>query len=359
MTSDTTTMGAAIAALVVLLSLLWVMISRRRSSSADFQESILVNTVDESETQTLPRTKSSPAKGSEDTSFLSDFSASDIDALQDETGEVDPIAEADVYIAYGRYRQAEELIRQAVEREPRRNDLVVKLFEILAATKDRNAFITLAESESADGFEQRDAEGWSRVLALGAGLAPDHPLFAGVEAGGEEDESGFDLGLDIDLRNQTAGSAGAEGGGSTEYDLDVSPLAAADAERGSASEAPVDEEAQSLEFLELDLAPAARKEGEPEKLGEDVPVLDLGFEPTQTAPAAAGSAEEAELDEIPSVLGAEEGSDVDEVNTKLDLARAYVEMGDEDDAREILQEVLAEGDDDQRREAQEILDGLA
>ena len=139
LTKDTTAMGAAIAAVVVLFSLLWVMIRRRRSSSADFQESILVNTVDESEAETMSSISGSGSHDTEDTSFLSDFSASDIDALQDETGEVDPIAEADVYIAYGRYRQAEELIRQAIERDSGRADLVFKLFDILSATRDRAA----------------------------------------------------------------------------------------------------------------------------------------------------------------------------------------------------------------------------
>ena len=70
---------------------------------------------------------------SDETSFLSDFSPSDIDALQDETGEVDPISEADVYMAYNRYQQAEELLRQGIKKEPDRADLRFKLLEVLFA----------------------------------------------------------------------------------------------------------------------------------------------------------------------------------------------------------------------------------
>lgn len=52
------------------------------------------------------------------------------------------------------------------------------------------------------------------------------------------------------------------------------------------------------------------------------------------------------------------GSDAEEVATKLDLARAYVDMGDKEGAREILDEVLQEGDDAQRSEAQGLIDQL-
>jgi len=47
-----------------------------------------------------------------------------------------------------------------------------------------------------------------------------------------------------------------------------------------------------------------------------------------------------------------------EVGTKLDLARAYIDMGDPDGARSILGEVLEEGDEGQKSEAKDLLDGL-
>jgi pilus assembly protein FimV len=64
-------------------------------------------------------------------------------------------------------------------------------------------------------------------------------------------------------------------------------------------------------------------------------------------------------------IGPEEMSDdlldartMTEVGTKLDLARAYVDMGDPAGARSILEEVLDEGDDGQRQQAQQLLDSL-
>ena len=51
--------------------------------------------------------------------------------------------------------------------------------------------------------------------------------------------------------------------------------------------------------------------------------------------------------------------DGDEIATKLDLARAYVDMGDEEGARDILDEVLQEGSDGQKQEASVLLNALA
>ena len=52
-------------------------------------------------------------------------------------------------------------------------------------------------------------------------------------------------------------------------------------------------------------------------------------------------------------------SGTDEAATKLDLAQAYIDMGDSDGARDILNEVVSEGNDDQKNEAREMLSRLA
>ncbi|MHC8400219.1 FimV/HubP family polar landmark protein [Pseudomonas sp. MDT1-17] len=74
-------------------------------------------------------------------------------------------------------------------------------------------------------------------------------------------------------------------------------------------------------------------------------------EPTFTAEdAMASAADEPEFDFL---------SGTDEVATKLDLAQAYIDMGDADGARDILNEVVTEGDDGQKSEAKEMLSRLA
>ncbi|MGM0676792.1 MAG: FimV/HubP family polar landmark protein, partial [Pseudomonadota bacterium] len=57
-------------------------------------------------------------------------------------------------------------------------------------------------------------------------------------------------------------------------------------------------------------------------------------------------------------LGSAEDEDFslgDEISTKLDLARAYIEMGDAEGARATLEEVVSDGDEGQRREAEELM----
>jgi pilus assembly protein FimV len=73
-------------------------------------------------------------------------------------------------------------------------------------------------------------------------------------------------------------------------------------------------------------------------------------EPSFTANDAAALDDEPEFD----FLGG-----TDEAATKLDLARAYIDMGDADGARDILDEVVNEGDDGQKTEAREMLSRLA
>ncbi len=76
--------------------------------------------------------------------------------------------------------------------------------------------------------------------------------------------------------------------------------------------------------------------------------LDIGKDPVPADDDPTGT-EEAALD--PQTMT--------EVGTKLDLARAYIDMGDPEGARSILEEVLDEGDSNQRREAQGLIDALS
>ncbi|MEW8091706.1 MAG: FimV/HubP family polar landmark protein, partial [Candidatus Thiodiazotropha endolucinida] len=116
---NSTLLGIVGGVAVLLIGLLWMIMRRRKEAEAEFAESILVSP-DSGVVTTGKEDSSSLTAPTDETSFMSDFSPSDIDALQDETGEVDPLSEADVYIAYGRYQQAEELIKQAIEKNPER-----------------------------------------------------------------------------------------------------------------------------------------------------------------------------------------------------------------------------------------------
>lgn len=89
--------------------------------------------------------------------------------------EVDPIAEAEVYIAYGREAQAEEILREALARQPDRQALRSKLLEIYANRRDVDAF-NQAATEMYAATAGRNEE-WSKVVAMGAALDPGNALY--------------------------------------------------------------------------------------------------------------------------------------------------------------------------------------
>jgi pilus assembly protein FimV len=97
-----------------------------------------------------------------------------------DSNEVDPVAEADVYIAYGRDAQAEEILKEALRTQPERHAVRVKLLEIYASRKDTRAF----ESVATELYSMTKGEGedWAQAASLGIALDPANPLYAGGDA---------------------------------------------------------------------------------------------------------------------------------------------------------------------------------
>ncbi len=104
--------------------------------------------------------------------FNSSFAPS---ASQLDTNEVDPVAEADVYIAYGRDAQAEEILKEALRTHPERYPVRLKLLEIYAARKDQRAF----ETQAAELYSMTRGQGdeWAQAAALGLTIDPLNPLY--------------------------------------------------------------------------------------------------------------------------------------------------------------------------------------
>ena len=94
-----------------------------------------------------------------------------------DTDEVDPVAEADVYMAYGRDTQAEEILLEALQKDPQRTAIHAKLLEIYANRGSLKQFETLAS----ELYAQTAGTGpdWEKVAAMGAGLDPNNPLYSG------------------------------------------------------------------------------------------------------------------------------------------------------------------------------------
>jgi pilus assembly protein FimV len=341
-------------------------------------------------------------------SFLTDFDKTGPGSI--DTDEVDPVAEAEVYIAYGRDAQAEEILKEAMSRDKSRHEITVKLLEIYHARKSVQAFETVAK-------ELKDTIGgnhpiWAKVAAMGTSIDPANALYGGsgpayaatgaftaggtdvIAAGSDQAEKAppdldFDLGFSdspatsasapIDITSPNSEPSALSGG--LDFDLDLNSSAAP-----ASAAAP---ESSALDFdLALDVpdipAPPAASAAPAEAGGGfdfDLSSLSLGSaDATLPKPAAAadfsqtvavnvGGAPSHERTAAMNLGGLSLDLDVPSdgtagsegpsaVATKLELAKAYIEIGDADGAKEILNEVTREGSPAQKEEARKILAGM-
>ena len=157
---------------VALLGGVWMFLRNKRRKDLDsFERGILTsgglraNTVFGNTTGTA---------STSDTSFLTDFAQS-ADGSMIDTNDVDPIAEAEVYMAYGRDAQAEEILKDAISKEPKRYELHLKLLEMYAARKDTSAFEAIA-GELYTTLGANDPT-WVKVAEIGHGMEPENPLY--------------------------------------------------------------------------------------------------------------------------------------------------------------------------------------
>ena len=141
-------------------------------------------------------TTSDLTKASDDT--MSSESAVNLD-------QGDPLAEADFHMAYGLYDQAADLVRIALEREPDRRDLRMKLLEIYFVWGNKDQFLQTAKTLEATR-DRAPAGEWDKIVIMGKQICPDEPLFQSSTGGGRGAGDVVDLNLeggenrvDIDL----------------------------------------------------------------------------------------------------------------------------------------------------------------
>jgi pilus assembly protein FimV len=313
-----------------------------------------------------------------------------------ETDDVDPIAEADVYMAYGRDAQAEEILKEALQKDANRVPVHVKLLEIYAGRRDARSFeqsaLKLKNLTNGAGPE------WDKAAALGRSIDPGNGLYGG--GGGAEAApvvpavaAAAAPSVDFDIGGQSVGSGAAAAAAALDLDLGSASVPAAeksdfspggtliiDAEETKAAsggldfdlgtsappaKAGADTTALNFELPGAAPAPAAAPAEAPARSGGGLDFdLNLGGGETKAEPAAAAASPAMDLSAITLDLGtpgeapaAPAGADPkwQEVATKLDLAKAYEEMGDKDGARELLNEVVREGDAAQQGQAKQML----
>jgi len=153
----------------------------------------------------------------------------------------DPLAEADFHMAYGLYDQAADLIRIAIQREPDRRDLKLKLLEVFFVWGNKEQFLAMAHELSGTRGESQPGE-WEKIVIMGKQIAPEDPMFA-------DGAGGSAVGVDLNL----------DAGGSGRVDFDPFDVSARMDVTGGGNPEPMD----------LDLGAAL---GDPDATGEE-PIL--------------------------------------------------------------------------------------
>ncbi len=389
--------------------------------------------------------------------------------------DVDPLAEADLYLNFGRDAQAEEVLKEALQKNPQHEEAELKLLQIYAARKDKAEFEKVAKTLNAQTSGFGDV--WLKAAAMGYAFDPQNSLYeAGksvpIEVSPVVTGSGFastDLDFDLELSpgsspattdvpldsgertmilkpgelaamaveledvtatqdvthdSVTANARHADSNVAPDFTLDA-PAAGAEAATPDLNfDSPADELVKTNVTADSAVGPMAgvidfnfdapavvtpdfnhdativiTPQNQVKAAGldidfdiaSDVPVplgtssvvqLDPGFKldldddaPLVTgvdAARAPNAIPDIALDDIslnldeapaghaaaPAVASGKDDHWYD-VQTKFDLAKAYQEMGDNDGAREILQEVTKEGDTAQQAEAKQLLESLA
>jgi pilus assembly protein FimV len=316
------------------------------------------------------------APGATSSASSMSYSLSQLDAI----GDVDPVAEADVYLAYGRDLQAEEILKEAMRANPDRLAVRSKLLEVYAKRRDTKGFELLAGQLFA--LTGPDNEEWHKAQALGRQIDADNPLYA---PGGQPDMLVREGGRLVEPLDATTMPQ------SVQAKAPVGPIS----EPGSLDAAP------NLDLeLDLDLAGSTSSDAAPSALEVTRPFttgaaiaddasfsIDLpGMDKPQTTPSASAAASggldfdlgELTLDDDkagassrPAPLAADDDfaaslpsfelsdGDADPLARKLELAEEFRQIGDMEGARDLLEEVLASAEGSLKTKAQGMLNSLS
>lgn len=374
----------------------WRVIQRRRSSSG-MDSSFLESRLQPDSFFGASGGQRVDTAGSDSTTGGSSmaYSPSQLDA----GGDVDPVAEADVYLAYGRDLQAEEILKEAVRHNPARVSVHAKLGEIYAKRQDRKALEAVAtEIHNLTNGEGPD---WNRIAELGRDLDPENTLYQpggrpststassapGAVAGALPPDLDLDLDLELDLPDDAlteapsvpAGGFAAAAEAKALFDsapapLEISepkpqpdpmatqpvwtppvaPAAAALAASPLATDLDMPMDLPPIDTLphELERPAAAAKPYVPSDSG----LMEFDLDSISLDLKTPGSDGIEAQDEEPTTASAELADDP--MTTKLALAQEFNTIGDSDGARTLIEEVIAESSGALKARAQKMLSEL-
>ena len=318
------------------------------------------------------------------------YSPSQLDTSDD----VDPVAEADVYLAYGRDVQAEEILKEAARLNPGRLAVHQKLLDIYAKRLDLKSFENTArEAYKLTGSDSQD---WVKVCALGLGIDPGNTMYqttvqptstrAGLLPSLMQDQplaADMDLDLDFSLDEAPRPAPGqassmvspaattqakAADPSGLDFDFDLPAISNAQPAAPSAPVVPAPHEApfeatmmmaQSAKIAPPAPAPAPKSHfsgggGWTPAVAAPTTLTDRKLSDNGLLDFDFGSLS---LDLKPRFEGSSFSAE-SEFDTKLELATEFGAIGDSDGARALIEEVIAESSGEMKAKAQKALSQL-
>lgn len=310
------------------------------------------------------------------------YSLSQLDAI----GDVDPVAEADVYLAYGRDLQAEEILKEALRATPERRAIRMKLLEVYAKRRDTKGYEQLAVQMH--GETSGEGEDWDKTQEMGLQIDPDNPLYqpGGAPALG----AGLDgmaarepLGASTMPQSVMAAGAGmfdtqptaqtdpqgrsdfGPSGLNLDLDLDLdAPAPAPEATQAmavSAERAPLEMDfdlsaPDEAEQAAAELSGATSPAPAPAPMDFDLSSINLDLDPPAApAPDAAAATELPNLSAFDEADEPYEDDGSDPLARKIELADEFRQIGDVEGARDVLLEVIDKATGPVRERAQALL----
>jgi pilus assembly protein FimV len=294
------------------------------------------------------------------------YSLSQLDAI----GDVDPVAEADVYLAYGRDLQAEEILKEAMRSNPERLAIRTKLLEVYAKRRDIKGFELLATQLFA--LTRGEGEDWAKAQELGSQIDPDNAMY---RAGGsperpmEGGEVAEPLGAStlpqsiIPVPSQYGASIGESTHRDSAFDsidLDLDNPDIGSPSRPAALDtteaiAPRPADPASFNATTLKMPLVANEAGAvPDRRDEPLPFDLSGISLDLDQPVTVAE----DPTTTPGGLGFD-NTDGDPLSRKMELAEEFQRIGDKDGARDLLREVLATASGAIKTKAQGMLDRIS
>jgi pilus assembly protein FimV len=391
---------AAGAALLLALGGLGFVVARRRKQGGN-KNKAPAKKKDQDEGSTTGRI-AAPISPSPDTGDFTHAAAQTAAvAASSDSEEVDPIGEADLFLTFGRDAQAEEVLKESLKKNPNNIPVKLKLLSIYSTRKDTNSFYSYAREIKESG----DESAWNQTVSMGRELDPSNPFYGGDASAPPAAEKRIEAAapaVDFDLGFGTAAPAAPAFASQNTIVLgapssqESTTIMSSDVLHSATQSTPMDFDITGTNPGFPAMKPAGGSQDDTTALNMDDLVFDVtathprvpvSATPAPTAPAkddglaftldfpmespvkSAAPVPDLGLGEIslnmdnlraPAGAGAAEPKNEhwQEVATKLDLAKAYQEMGDAAGAREILEEVLRDGDDQQRESAQTLMQQL-